>query len=1322
MKTNLHYVFFISFFLLTFSIYSQQNYWTETNFKEDTKGVSLKNLDEANYKTYQLNNIDFKKQLIGAPMRGQFSGKSKTIVSFPNEKGVLEQFRIVEAPVLSQELSTRYPNIKTYLGFGIDNPGTRIRFSVTPLGINAMTSYINKPTIFLSPVTKISNGHYLVYNREANLNATKYFKCLTEDTKVPKRDNILSNRDANDQILRTLRIAISTTGEYTNFWDDGDDGNGTAQDDALAQVVSTLNRTNEVFEVDMAVTFTLVTGTEIIYPDAATDPYSGNLNSELQSNLTSVVTEANYDIGHLFDFGSKNGNAGCIGCVCVDGQKGSGFSAHDFTDNDGGAYMADFFDIDYVPHEIGHQLGANHTWSFSSEGTGVQSEPGSGTTIMAYAGITGSDDVQDHSDPYFHYNSIDQILDNLDFRTCWTSTAITNNPPIANAGNDYTIPQGTAFILKGASTDVDGGDTHTYTWEQIDNGVSNNGNFGPTKTTGATWRSRPPNASPNRYMPILSRVISGQLTETNPLESVDNSTWETVSTVARDLNFALTVRDRSEINGIGQMPQSSFDLMTVTVDSSSGPFAITSQTTNETWEVGSNQTITWDVANTNMSPVNVATVNILLSIDSGLTFPFTLASNITNNGSNIVTIPTSTTTTLARVIVEASDNIFYAVNSSDFTIIEVDFILNASNPSIDICQPDDAIYNFTYNTFLGFSETTVFSANNIPTGASVVFSPTSASADGTAVTMTISNIGTVATGNYTITAVGTAPSSTYNTDVILNVFSSTINSTILNSPANNTMNVSAMVTLNWATDVNAEDYFVEIATDSAFTNVIDSATTQNTSFNNTMLEANTQYFWRVTASNQCGTATPSTVFNFTTENIICNTFNSTDTPIDIPDNNTTGITSVINIPDGNAVSINDVNVTINITHTFDGDLTLTLISPNGTNVILSNGNGGSGNNYTNTVFADDASNTISSGSAPFTGLFIPDEALSILNGEFSSGDWSLLVVDDAGVDTGSIDSWSIYFCGSPPTDSDGDGLTDNVDNCPSISNADQADFDGDGLGDVCDPDIDDDGILNADDMCNDTPLGSVVGVDGCMVFTLPATNFSLLINSEVCRNSDNGSITITTIEIFNYTAQLIGNGLDISNAFTNSTNFNGLAAGDYMVCITVENQTVYEQCYNIVITEPEDLSVLSRSDTATSRLHLDLSGGINYTIDLNGIITNTTETEISLILTPGINRLIVKTDEDCQGIYRETINNSLKMIVFPNPIINSDYLTILTGDTSIKNINVELFSLLGERLLSQSFNFNNKKAELNISRLSTGMYLLVVNTGKEQSTFKVLKK
>jgi subtilisin-like proprotein convertase family protein len=1328
MKANLHYVFFISFFLLTYSIYSQQNYWNKSDFKEGTQGVSFKKLDVSNYKTFQLNKKAFKEQLARAPLRGQFSGKSNTIVNFPNEKGILEQFRVTETPVLSKELSVLYPNIKTYIGFNLDNPSTRIRFSVTPLGVNAMTSYANKSTCFLSPVTKASNGTYLVYNRAANLNRKESFKCLTEDSAITKREQNLTNRDANDQILRTFRIAISTTGEYTNFWDDGNAGNGNAQEDALAQVVSTLNRTNEIFEVDMAVTFILVTGTELLFPDALTDPYSNdnNFNSEVQSTITSITGEANYDIGHLFHkvtaASNNNGNANCIGCVCVANQKGSGFSSHAFTDNDGGPFMPDFFDIDYVPHEIGHQMGANHTWSFQSEGTGVQAEPGSGTTIMGYAGITGIDDVQDHSDPYFHYHSIDQILNNLDTKTCFSTTTITNNPPIANAGIDYTIPQGTAFVLKGTSTDADGGDTHTYTWEQIDNGLTNNGNFGPNLVSGATWRSRPPSISPNRYMPILSRVMAGQLTETNPLESVTNNTWETVSTVGRDLNFALTVRDRSETGGIGQMPQSSFDTMKVTVDGNSGPFTISSQTTNETWEEGSNQTVSWDVANTNVAPINSANVNILLSIDGGLTFPFTLASNVPNDGSQIISIPPGTTTTQARVIVESSGNIFYAVNSTNFTIIKVDFLLNTANASIAICQPDDAIYNFNYKTFNGFSETTIFSATNVPTGVTVTFNPTSASIDGTAVTMTVSSTGVLSTGNYTITAVGTAPSSTTNTDVILNVFNSTLTATTLNSPLNDAVNVTADIPLVWVEDANAQDYLVEVATDSGFTNIIDSAIIQSTSFTNTKLSNNTKYYWRVIASNQCATAIPSTVNNFTTENIICDIFSAADTPLNIPDNNTTGITSIINIPKANETNINDVNVTLDITHTWVGDLTITLTSPIGTIVTLISSRFDDGDNYTNTVFDDDATNTIASSVAPYTGFFKPEGALSSFNSESSNGNWELKIVDGGPADIGSLNNWSIEICGSPQLDTDGDGFNDSSDNCPTTANADQADFDGDGLGDVCDSDIDNDGVLNGNDLCNDTPLGDTVDVNGCSVFTLPITNFSLLIKSETCRNSDNGNLDISAIESFNYIAQITGNGIDVSNTFTNTTNFNNLAAGNYVVCITIENQPTYEQCFNIVITEPEDLSVTSRVDIETSIISLELSGGINYTIDLNGTITNTTATEISLPLLQGINELTVTTDQDCQGTHRETINNSLKLIIYPNPIIDSNVLNIITKDTSIDNIDITLFSILGKSLLSKSFKLNNRKTTLDVTNLSSGIYLLRINTGKEQVNYKILKK
>lgn len=1012
MKTKLHFVLSLSFFLTVFSVLAQQSYWQEATTTSLKENDESKAIDQKSHKKFQLNIEEFKAQLEGAPLRSNLN-ETNTRVYLPNVKGELEEFMVVEAPVLSETLSAMYPNIKTYLGFSSRTPGVRARFSVTPQGLQTMITYPNEAMNFIVPANRGNTSSYIVYSRDIRRENIKDFDCLTEDEFFPINTNDLANRDANDQILRTFRIAISTTAEYTNFWDDGNVGNGNAQEDALAQVVATLNRSNEVFEVDMAVTFTLVTGTEIIYPDAASDPYTGSFNSQLQNTLTTNIGEANYDIGHLFNFGGNNGNAGCIGCVCVDGQKGSGFSSHSFLDNDGGPYMNDFFDIDYVPHEIGHQMGANHTWSFSSEGTGVNAEPGSGTTIMGYAGITGGNDVQDHSDAYFHYYSILQILNNLNARTCWVGSAISNNPPNADAGLDYTIPNGTAFVLRGAATDVDGSDVLTYTWEQIDNGVTTTGNFGPNKTSGPVWRSRPPSTSPDRYMPIVERVIAGQLTETNPVETLDNSSWETVSNVGRTLNFALTVRDRSEGNGVGLTPQSDYDTMTVTVDDSAGPFTVTSQTTNETWDAGSTQTVTWNVAGTDVGNVNTPTVNILLSTDGGFTFPFVMASNVPNDGSHDVTVPiTGGDSSTLRVKVEGNNNIFYAINSTNFTLQESEFVLNIDETSVDVCEPDNAVFTFTYNTFLGFSGTTIFSAVGLPAGANTTFSPTTAIADDTMVTVTVTGIGALSSGNYPFSIVGTSGSIVKTENVEFNVFDANLATLNLLTPANGATDISADNTVfTWDADPNATSYEIEVATDITFSNIIANSIVNSPTFTVNTLSAVTEYFWRVRGINDCGQGIYSQA-SFTTANIVCGSYTATDLPIDILEtgNATDNYTSVINITDDEVIT--DVNVTVTISHNWNNDLDIFLISPSGTTVELSTDNGNDNDNdYTATVFDQEATTAITSGASPFTGTFIPEGDLSTIYGQMSAGDWTLSVDDDFGfADGGQIIDFTLELC------------------------------------------------------------------------------------------------------------------------------------------------------------------------------------------------------------------------------------------------------------------------------------------------------------------------
>ncbi|MCH3880886.1 MULTISPECIES: reprolysin-like metallopeptidase [Tenacibaculum] len=868
MGLKLRNSFFITTILFSVSLFSQNSFWKKTAVKGNLNGQDVSLLQKENSQALELNFNDFKEQLNEVPLRGLNTGRSEVVINLPEENGNMQSFKIFEAPVFSPSLSAKFPEIKSYVGFSVDNSGAVVRMSVSPKGVQTMISYKNKPTVFMQPIEG-NVEKYIVYNRLSKTNLPKEdFVCSTVDEIVKDSGkNSITQRDANDQILRKFRLAVSVNGEYTQF-------HGGTVAGALSAINATITRVNAIFETDMAITFELQDFPELIYTDSATDPYSGSLsawNVELQNTLTDVIGNDAYDIGHMFGASGGGGNAGCIGCVCRDDtsstndeNKGAGI-----TSPADGIPQGDTFDVDYVAHEIGHQMGANHTFSHSTEGTGVNAEPGSGSTIMGYAGITSSN-VQQNSDPYFHYHSIKQVMDNVtNNRTCWQDNnpvTITNNPPNSNAGQNYTIPQGTAFVLRGTATDSDSGDNLMYSWEQTDSGQVTSGQFGPTRTVGAQARSLPPTTSPDRYIPKLSRVVAGQLTETNPNSGDD---WETVSTVARDLNWALTVRDR-EPSATGLNGQSSFDTTTITVDGSSDPFVVTSQNTVVTWDTGSTQTITWDKAATDIAPINCANVKIRLSIDGGVTFPITLIESTPNDGTHTFSVP-DTPSTSARIMIEAVDNIFYSVNSSNFTINSTTptFVFANNTTQQSACNSGGNSVDYTLNLDFvnGLTEDVSFTTANEPAGSSISFSPSTINSDGD-VTMTVSNFDGATAQLYTIEITGTSATTsvmrTVNAELL--VLGSAFSSLTLTTPADGATDITVTPDLIWNLDSNASSYDVEVATDNSFSNIIDSGTVSTNSYTvSTVLNGSTQYFWRVKPKNECAEGAFSSAFSFTTE-------------------------------------------------------------------------------------------------------------------------------------------------------------------------------------------------------------------------------------------------------------------------------------------------------------------------------------------------------------------------------------------------------------------------------------------------------------------------
>jgi len=591
--------------------------------------------------------------LAAAPLEETTSQGAQLELPLPD--GSLLRFEVENSPVMESGLAVRYPEIQTYRVSGLDDPAITGRLDMTPEGFHALLT-TPQGMVLIDPDG--AGGYLSYFARDYRLAAkglpgeTNPSICLVGD------DQQTANRPVDEYALRSsgsrrvYRLAVAATGEYTTY-------HGGTVSAALAAVVTAINRVNQIYGRDLAIQFVLVANNDkIIYTDATTDPYTNSdgvaMLSENQTNLDDVIGSANYDVGHVFSTGG--GGIAVVGCGCLAGAKAKGVTGR--PDPEG-----DIFYIDLVAHELGHQLDAVHSFNGTTGSCGginriAESavEPGSGSTIMSYAGLCDVENLQDHSDAVFHAWSMKEIVAYTTTgsgASCGTLVTTTNTAPNVSAGIDYIIPARTPFILRGSATDPDM-DVLSYQWDEMDPGM----NFSTDATTFGTdrggnplFRSFMPITTPLRVLPRLS----------NQLANVDDDA-EVLPIFSRTMNFRLTARDGR--SGVGE------DDMQVTVEDTGQAFSVV-DSINPTQTSGQPFTLTWNVAGTNSPPINCAYVDIHLltfNFDKTSYCEYPIKTQTLNDNNELITIPSGLGTTRGRIRVKCSNNIFFDINNDDLTV------------------------------------------------------------------------------------------------------------------------------------------------------------------------------------------------------------------------------------------------------------------------------------------------------------------------------------------------------------------------------------------------------------------------------------------------------------------------------------------------------------------------------------------------------------------------------------------------------------------------------------------------------------------------------
>ncbi|MCH1445160.1 MAG: M12 family metallo-peptidase [Luminiphilus sp.] len=630
---------------LAYSAEVVTGYWSDVSENEPVVQTSLSPKSSPNPSESRLLKFNL------AQLRDALSGAAATNIMLPDPYGGAVEFALRPSSVMPKQLATRYPEIRAFEGVALHDSATTIRLELSSKGLTAQVLGAGNRWL-IDPVKGLSPEFARSYKYSKSFHTKDEAFCELESTGVFGGGSAPNNRfkgttrraKSTGESVKTYRLAVATTGEYGVYH-----GGTTAS--ALEAVVATINRVDGIFASELAIRFQLVDDNDaVVFADPATDPFTGNddagtLIDESQAQIDLLIGTENYDVGHTLSTGA-GGLAG-LGVVCREGGKAEGVTGSSRPEGD-------FFDVDYVAHELGHQFAADHTWNGSNGGCGPQQrgpdsayEPGSGSSIMSYAGLCGADNIASAVDALFHHQSFDQIIGYTTEgigSVCGSDAVSGNTAPQVDAGSDYVVPKQTPLVVSGSATDQEQGSL-LYSWEQRDLGPQaaltdpDDGRF-------ALFRMLDSSSSPERYLPALATVVSG---------TPDLS--ERIPQVAREMTMRLTVKD-----GAGGVQS---DDIVVSIDGDSGPFEVVSPNGGE--QVGRSKTVEWDTGFTEQAPVSASMVEIYLSTNDGVSFD-QLIDTVDNTGSANINFPVGIQSQDARLMIKGAGNIFYDVSDAAFQL------------------------------------------------------------------------------------------------------------------------------------------------------------------------------------------------------------------------------------------------------------------------------------------------------------------------------------------------------------------------------------------------------------------------------------------------------------------------------------------------------------------------------------------------------------------------------------------------------------------------------------------------------------------------------